>query len=180
MLSAHRSLIHSNSNLCFWIITKRKHTKTVKDFIKVIVKIHNKNCDVSGSIKPKGKIMLYRAECVELTALEAWLMGHMRTAVLYHYCRSTDVVKYYKNAVFLLAYNRKAKIITYPPPSEALQSQSCLQTALWEPQVLKTVLLYYLIDLNNGLAIDWYQCGENSLVLCAEAVHSCAENIWRE
>jgi hypothetical protein len=43
-------------------------------------------------------------------------MGHMRTAVLYHYCRSTDV-KYYKYAVFLLAYTytRKTKIITSPP-----------------------------------------------------------------
>jgi len=31
--------------------------------------------------------MRYGAECVELIALEAQLMGHMSTAVLYHYCR---------------------------------------------------------------------------------------------
>jgi len=43
----------------------------VKDFIKISVKIHNKNSDISGVNTPKGKIMLYRAECVELTALGA-------------------------------------------------------------------------------------------------------------
>jgi len=58
----------------------------VKDFIKVSFKIHNKNCDISGSNKPQGQTMLYRVESVELTVLEAQLMGHMRTAVLYHYC----------------------------------------------------------------------------------------------
>lgn len=59
----------------------------MKDFIKVSVKIHNKNCDIYGSNKPQGQIMLYRVEFVELTALEAQLTDHMRTAVLYHYCR---------------------------------------------------------------------------------------------
>jgi hypothetical protein len=58
----------------------------MKDFIKVSVKIHDKNCDISGINKPQEQIMLYRVECVELTALEAQLMGLMRTAVLYHYC----------------------------------------------------------------------------------------------